>query len=325
MADNQIIETDDEELIPVETPPGEEEAVKAAPEPEDDDHDDDEDDGEDARLADDDGEDDDHEPEAKASKSRERRMKRREIRRIAKEKAEMELRMLREQNEQLMRRMQALEGNSLAQNAAAIDQRLNDAVNDARMAEQVIAKAVEAGNGEDVATAMRLRDEAQQRAAQLQAAKMQLQQAKQQAARPQVDPRVQNYAKEWLEANPWYDPAGRDEDSAITKAIDNALAAEGWNPSTEQYWHELTRRVAARISSGNEGREETASRREAAPKRKAPPIAGGREHAPASTRKEVYVTPERKQAMIDAGVWDDPVARNRYLKAYQEYDKQSAR
>jgi hypothetical protein len=25
--------------------------------------------------------------------------------------------------------------------------------------------------------------------------------------------------------------------------------------------------------------------------------------------------------MIEAGVWDDPVLRQRYLKAYQEYDK----
>ena len=42
---------------------------------------------------------------------------------------------------------------------------------------------------------------------------------------------------------------------------------------------------------------------------------------PASTRKGVYVTPERRQAMEDAGVWDDPVARNKYLKAYAEYDR----
>jgi hypothetical protein len=29
--------------------------------------------------------------------------------------------------------------------------------------------------------------------------------------------------------------------------------------------------------------------------------------------------------MIEAGVWDDPQARKRYLKAYQEYDRNSAR
>jgi hypothetical protein len=41
---------------------------------------------------------------------------------------------------------------------------------------------------------------------------------------------------------------------------------------------------------------------------------------PPSTRKEVYVSPERVQAMKDAGVWDDSALRNRYLKAYQDYD-----
>jgi hypothetical protein len=27
--------------------------------------------------------------------------------------------------------------------------------------------------------------------------------------------------------------------------------------------------------------------------------------------------------MIEAGVWDDPVARTRYLKAYQAYDREN--
>jgi hypothetical protein len=50
-----------------------------------------------------------------------------------------------------------------------------------------------------------------------------------------------------------------------------------------------------------------------------------REHVPQSTKKEVYVTPDRKQAMIEAGYWDDPVKRNQMLKAYQAHDRNSAR
>jgi hypothetical protein len=61
------------------------------------------------------------------------------------------------------------------------------------------------------------------------------------------------------------------------------------------------------------------------PRRKAPPTGNTREHAPTSTRNEVVVTPDRKQAMIEAGAWDDPVARKRLLKAYQEYDRNPAR
>ena len=75
----------------------------------------------------------------------------------------------------------------------------------------------------------------------------------------------------------------------------------------------------------NDGAVEEDDAPRAAPRRKAPPTGNTREHAPPTTKNEVVVTPERKQAMIDAGVWDDPVARKRYLKAYQEYDRNSAR
>jgi hypothetical protein len=50
-------------------------------------------------------------------------------------------------------------------------------------------------------------------------------------------------------------------------------------------------------------------------------VGSGREHAPTSTRQEVYLSPERKQALVDAGVWDDPVLRMKYAKRYAEYDR----
>jgi hypothetical protein len=215
-------------------------------------------------------------------------------------------------------RLRAVEGNTLSQQAQTIDQQYQRALYEAQQAETIIARAVEAGNGDDVSVALRLRDEAKERAQQLGYAKQQAEQYAHQAAQPQADPRVVDYAKQWLDANPWYNPQGRDEDSAVTKAIDNALAAEGWNPSSEEYWHELTRRVASRIGS-----DEAPARNQAAPRRKAPPTGTTREHAPVSTKNEVVVTAERKQAMIDAGVWDDPVARTRYLKAYQAYDREN--
>ena len=188
-----------------------------------------------------------------------------------------------------------------------------------KQAENIIARAVEAGNGDDVATAMRLRDEAQYEAQQLWQHKQQVEQARQQHANPGPDPRVVNYAKEWMDANPWYDPNGRDEDSAITKVIDNQLASEGYSPKDADYWHELTRRVASRIG------DDEAETRQNPSKRKAPPTGTTREYAPVSTKREIYVTPERKQAMIDAGIWDDVPRRNQMLKAYQAYDKSSAR
>lgn len=314
MADNQLTENDGEdefEIIEGEAP------VEEAATEDADDSDDDEDDG-DERLGD--SEDDSDEEISSRSRSNVKRQKQRERQKRAKEHADRELALLREQNDALLRRVSAIEGNTLASNVSAIDQRIAQAQADVKQAEAIIARAVEAGNGDDVATAMRLRDEAQYEAQQLWQQKQQVEQARQQHANPGPDPRVVNYAKEWMDANPWYDPRGRDEDSAITKVIDNQLAAEGYNPKDADYWHELTRRVAARI-----GGDDEAETRPSPSKRKAPPTGTTREHAPVSTKKEIYVTPERKQAMIDAGIWDDVPRRNQMLKAYQAYDKSSAR
>jgi hypothetical protein len=312
----EVTREDDEELVIVE-PGAEPEAQEddaQADEHEDDQDDDDED--ERTGVSEDDSED---EIVDKNKKVREQRTKRRQLQKQAKERSQRELEYLRQQNAAMEARLRAVEGNTLSQQAQTIDQQYQRALYEAQQAETIIARAVEAGNGDDVTVALRLRDEAKERAQQLGYAKQQAEQHAQQAAQPQADPRVVDYAKQWLDANPWYNPQGRDEDSAVTKAIDNALAAEGWNPSSEEYWHELTRRVASRI--GDDGAP--AARNQAAPRRKAPPTGTTREHAPVSTKNEVVVTAERKQAMIDAGVWDDPVARTRYLKAYQAYDREN--
>ena len=310
MADNQLIENDGEDDIVIIE--GEEPVQEPVQEDVDDSDDDDDDD---ERLGDSEDDSDDE----IVSRSRVKRQKQRERRQRAKEHADRELTLLREQNDTLLRRVSAIEGNTLASNVSAIDQRIMQAQSDVKQAETIIARAVEAGNGDDVATAMRLRDEAQHEAQQLWQQKQQVEQVRQQHANPGPDPRVVNYAKEWMDANPWYDPRGRDEDSAITKVIDNQLAAEGYNPKNADYWHELTRRVASRIG------DDEVETRQSPSKRKAPPTGTTREHAPVSTKREIYVTPERKQAMIDAGIWDDVPRRNQMLKAYQAYDKSSAR
>ena len=309
MAEDIIEEDDDEELIPVDTPPEEK------PEPEA--SEDDDEDEEDERLADD--ADDDPDGDTAVNTNRNKRLKRRQVQKLAKENAQRELRMLREQNDVLSRRLSAVEGNALSHNEMALDGRLNEARNEVRQAEAIIARAVEAGNGDDVATAMRLRDEAKTREAQLQVVQQQLSQAKNQPAAP--DPRVSSLAQEWMSANPWYDPKGGNEDSAITNAIDARLVAEGYNPSGVEYWQELTNRLRNRVAPA----ARKAPEGDATPRKKAPPMGNTREHAPQGTKKEVYVTPERKQAMIEAGYWDDPVKRTQMLKAYQAHDRNSAR
>lgn len=294
-----ITETEDD-LIPVETP---------LEDQTDDDDSDDEDDASDERLGDSEEDNDDE-----ISSNRKRRQKRREVQKKAKERSERELAMLRQQVADLQRRQGQVEGHVVSTNEQSLAQRLAQAQREVEMAEQVIAKATAAGNGNDVVQAMRIRDAAIDNARQLAGAKQQYEQAK---GQPQIAPEVANYAKQWVSANPWYDPTGRDRDSAVTKAIDNELASEGYNPATREYWEELTARVADAFGTTSGDTAQPAAKS----KRKTPPPTGGtREHAPASTKREIYVTPERKQAMIDAGVWDDPSARQRYLKAYRDYD-----
>lgn len=309
---------DTDELIPVETPPAE----KPAAEPEAQDDDDEDDGGEDERLA---QSDDDHEDDVVAnSANRERRRKRREIQKRAREAAQLELQQLRNTVATLTQRVAATESHAVATNVQTLAQRLQQAQAEVQQAERIIAAATEAGNGQDVVAAMRIRDAAMDQARQLEYTKQQFEQQRtvveQAPAVPQVNPTVVSYAKQWMEANPWYDPQARDADSALTKDIDAQLVRDGFRPDSREYWEELTARVADAI-----GGDEGSSRPAAKPRRKAPPTGNTREHVPQSTKKEIYVTPERKQAMIEAGVWDDPVRRQSMLKAYQAFDNGSAR
>lgn len=274
----------------------------------------------DAEEGDDDRPDSDPEREAIRQRRRKEKMERKQRREEAIARDRLEMDFLRKRNDDLERRLTGVEEVTHSQQISGIDQRYNAALNEARMADQVISKAIAAGNGDDVTKAMAYRDQALAKARELQNLKTQ---ASQRAERqPTMDPRALSYAKAFVESNKWYDPEGRDEDSAIVLAIDQGLIRDGFNPQTAEYWDELRTRAARRLPDRFEQREpknrdETQDRRP----RGGPAIGSGREHAPTSTRREVYISPERKQALIEAGVWDDPVLRARYVKQYAEYDK----
>jgi hypothetical protein len=233
----------------------------------------------------------------------------------------LELDFLRKRNDDLERRVTAQEQRAHQADLGTYDSQIAGAAKEAEMAERVIAKAVEAGNGKDVAQAMRYRDQAMQKVQQLQFAKQQA--AQQRPSGQQLDDMTMHYANEFIKANPWYDSQGRDEDSAIVIAIDQSLAKDGYNPQTEEYWDELRKRAARRLPEKFKAERQSNERdtREERTPRGGPAVGSGREYAPATTRKEIYLSPERKQALIDAGVWDDPVLRMKYAKRYSEYDR----
>jgi hypothetical protein len=285
--------------------------------------------------------DDDDEPIARSSDEggseeerdaiRERRRQEKQDRKQRRDEAikrdKIELDFLRKRNDDLERRITVQEQRTHSLDLSAFDGAIAKAAQEAEMADRVIAKAVAAGNGEDVTQAMRYRDQA---IAKIQQLNFQKQQVAQQKPQPQqIDDLTLRYAQDFIKENPWYDAQGRDEDSAIVIAIDQALAKDGFNPQTEEYWDELRKRAARRLperfeaDSPRRGGNDKAEPREARQPRGGPAVGSGREHAPTSTRKEVYISPERKQALVEAGVWDDPVLRSKYVKRYAEYDRQN--
>jgi hypothetical protein len=257
-------------------------------------------------------------PERDAIRQRRRQEKldRKQRRDEAIKRDKVELDFLRKRNDDLERRLTVQEQRAAQVDLNSLDAQINAAMRDADTAERVIAKAVEAGNGSDVTQAMRYRDQAIEKARQLHAAKQAALQRPASPPAPAIDDATMRHAQDFLSENSWYDPQGRDEDSAIVLAIDQALVKDGFNPQSADYWDELRRRAARRLP------ERFGNAAERKP-RGGPAVGSGREHAPATTRREIYISPERKQALIDAGVWDDPVLRTKYVKRYAEYDRQN--
>ena len=244
---------------------------------------------------------------------RERRRLEKIERRDRKEKAitrdKTELDFLRKRNDELERRMGAQEQRSYQADLQNIDAHIRRASEEAELSDRVIAKAVESSNGADVAQALKYRDQALAKLNQLQAIKAQATQVQQKQPQQQVDEATIRHAKEFMADHPWYDMNGSDEESAIVLAIDVALHKDGYDSKSEEYWSELKRRAARRLPERFKNETRVA--------RGGPAVGSGREHAPTSTRNEVYISPERKQA----GVWDDPILRKKYAARYAEYDR----
>lgn len=301
---SEIIKEGEEELVITEVAPKETEKVEVDDKP--------------IKSDEDEESTDDADPERAAIRERRRleKVERKERRDKAIGRDKTELDFLRKRNDDLERRLTAQEMRAQQTDVNLVDQRLREAFGEVELAEKVIAKAVEAGQGADVAQAMRYRDQAIAKANSLNAEKQRVSQVAPQKSPNSVDDQTMKHAQEFLKEHKWYDPQGKDEDSAVLLAIDQALARDGFNPQTADYWDELKIRAARRLPD----RFHTKGSDDRAP-RGGPAVGSGREHAPASTRREVYISPERKQALVDAGVWDDPLLRQKYVKRYAQYDK----
>ena len=316
-------ENDDVEVIDDE----QEEEYVAVEEPlEDDDEQED-----DERLAH--GDDDDDGDDRRARRRSENKT-RRQRQREARERTERELNFLRSRNEELEQRFSRFEQETDARMAGNelqnIETGISKAKSDLALANQVIQQAVEQNDGAHLAEALDHRDTIRDQLRDMEQARDYLAQNPSQRApmpQQQLDPRHVAHAQQFMIENDWWDPAGRDQDSRTVLEIDRSLVQEGFDPTSAEYWDELRTRTEDALPNrfdsraGNQGDGEGNGQQP--PRNRGPQFrTGGRERP--LKKNEVYISPERKEAMIEAGVWDDPVLRNKYLKSYADYDAQAA-
>jgi len=252
-------------------------------------------------------------PEQRAERRRNEKRQRRERQRQQEAKNKAEIQRLLEENQFLGSKMQQLEAVTFRNEARVIDQRMAEAKSHYDYAERAHAEAVARGDGIGASKALRALNEASHAynaADQLRGRMQEVAQAPPPRQQPRgPDPRLVSKARAFIEKHPWIDPTGqKDEESAVAKAIDVRLQAEGFDPTTDEYWDTLEKRLQQRLP----GKFKSAGRQ-------SPPVSGGMDRA-GSGKKQFFLSADRKKAMVDAGYWDDPAARNRMIKRYADHD-----
>lgn len=265
----------------------------------------------------DEGEDEDEREKIREARREERKLKK-ELAKQREASAKHKISALERRNEELARRLAAVESTASSFQFAQVDKAIEDEATRVEYAKMKLLQASQAGDAEGQVEYLEQLQESKQRLAQVQAyKKQQLENAKrpkQNVPNP-VTQEVQRNAQSWLGKNKWYDPQARDTDSRIAKVIDQDLASEGWDPADPEYWEELDNRLSARLPHRYAAKTGTTTKRGG-------PTASSRTANPTGkTANTVTLSRDRVQAIKEAGAWDDPVKRNKMIKAYTAYDK----
>jgi hypothetical protein len=278
----------------------------------------------DERIAQSDDDEDDRRPARKKESAAERRQRAKE----AKIRDKRELDFQRRELARMDRLVQDLTQGQVVTRVTELDNRISSAQAEVQQWDQVKAKAITAKNGDDAVAADNLRQQAQQK---LNEALWTKNQVVAQAQQPkQQEPAYAGLMKEFMDSNPWYDHNGSDEDSLIVKALDTAVARK-YQPTDPQYWRELQKKIDARFgnqSRADDRQQDDDMEDEPAPRQRArsgPPVGGSTRSNSAGNggrgATQIRLSPERVQAMKDAGLWEDPKVRARMAKTYAQYDK----
>lgn len=172
------------------------------------------------------------------------------------------------------------------------------------------------------------------------------QEVREETRQPRQSPEVFSRAQEFAKAMPWYKfrtasngtNIGSDNDSRLLLQLDNEVAADGFDPSQDDYWDELEDRLREalphRFEPQRTARPRTQQTRQTQQtqvptNRRGPMVGTGSGGAPTGGKRQVKLTPGRKQSLIDIGVLtsDGKIAdRKRFdsmLKRYEEIDTSS--
>jgi hypothetical protein len=265
---------------------------------------------------------DDEETDEDREKIREARREERRLKKALQKEREAsskhKISALERRNEELARRLAAVENTAASYQFAQIDKAVEDESTRVEYAKMKMLEAAQKGDAAAQVEYLEHLTEAKQKLQQLQHyKKQQLEAAK--APKQNVPnvaaAEVQRNATTWLKKNSWYDPQARDTDSRIAKVIDSELAADGWDPADPEYWDELDSRLSTRLphryaaKGGAKRANPTASSRTA--------------QAQGNKPGQITLSRERVQAIKEAGAWDDVNKRNKMIRAYAAYDRQN--
>lgn len=261
-----------------------------------------------------------------------RRQERKDRRNKGREKLQTldrQVRSLAEQNQQLQTQLASLLNNNVGQQMAALEGEITRAQQASEHFKNLISDGTTKGDGRVVAEATAAMVQADRRIEQLKGVKDQF--ARQQVAPKPLNSSLVDHAKTFMTEHKWFSTQSPDPDSRVMTALDNSLTAEGWDPTMPEYWEELRVRGAkylphrfSKPNGANSGNNGGKGGGDGKPKS---PVAGGGDPGGSNGAKGAgyHVSAERVKAMKDAGIWDDPVRRDKMIKRYKDTDAQQAR
>lgn len=310
-------------VLPADEMPGGSTEQNDPPRGNEDDH---RDDGGDDHDDNDDGGTPDSDPEREAIRQarREERHLKKKLQKAKQQESNHLINALKRQNEQMAERLAVLEKRTQGADAARLDKAIEDAQVRLQYAKMQIKEATELADGAKLAEANEVWYESRRQIESLEALKRRANTEQPAPSVPRApDPRLKRYASDWMARNDWYDPNGTDIDSRVAVQIDTALAEEGWDPTTSEYWEELDNRLTKylphRYNGGNDERSSSTTTQ----RRPRSVVTGSdRDTRGGSAGSNQFVlSPERVRAIKEAGRWDNIAERNKMIRKYAEYDR----